>query len=100
MSKVKHISFEEFAANPAAILDSVRADHASVVVEYASGGNVHIKPYAPPSRRRAGNERVQNAAADAAARPRQPRAELAGNPQNISSVGAVYDLDPGSITPG
>jgi hypothetical protein len=99
MSRAKHIAFEEFAGNLAQHLSTVRAEKVSLVVEYASGERVLIKPY-PPARPHAGKA----AAPQAKGRRRQsvpdPARELENASENISSVGAVYDLDPGSITPG
>ena len=98
MSHAKHISFEEFAADAVSILESVRSEHLSVVVEYASGEKIHIKPYALRSRTRKPHD--QDATARTVGKSQRPLAEHTVNTQNISSVGAVYDLDPGSITPG
>jgi hypothetical protein len=99
MSKVKHVSFAEFAGNLAELLDTVRAEGASLVVEYASGENVLIKPYATP-RRASSNAQSKGARKSTAQSTRQPLPNQSTDPTNISSVGAVYDLDPGSITPG
>lgn len=91
MSRVKRVSFEELAASLAELLDRVRADHASVVVEFPDGENLLIKPYAPTS------PRTRKGAATVATN-RKPNRQP--DSTNVSSVGAVYDFDPNSITPG
>jgi hypothetical protein len=92
VSRVHHISFEELAANLAERLDQVRNAHASIVVEYANGEMVMIKPYAPSHR---GAGRGQRKNAGSAQSPGQTPDD-----ENKSSMGAVYDFDPDSITPG
>jgi hypothetical protein len=99
MSKVKHLSFEELAGNLTELFNKVRTEHTSIVVEYATGEKVLIKPYAP----------TQHSAKKARSRGAVPVADDSGiqplpnqplDTENASSVGAVYDLDPDSITPG
>ena len=90
MSTVKHLSFEELADNLAALLNQVRDEHTTLVVEYTGGEKLLIKPLLPTR---------QNACADSSDHPLQPPNQDPER-ENISSVGAVYDLDPDSITPG
>ena len=99
MSKVKYLSFEELAGNLAEPLNKVRTEQASIVVEYPSGEKVLIKPYSPAGQDNRGAQREESAPS-ADDRKAQPQAQPTIDPDNISSVGAVYDLDPGSITPG
>jgi hypothetical protein len=99
MSRVKHISFEQLAGNLAEILNNVRAERASIVVEYDNGDHVLIKPYSP-SHRGARAEQRKGVAPDEDDSPLQHPPDHALDSENISSMGAVYDLDPGSITPG
>jgi hypothetical protein len=99
MSKVKRVSIEELAGNLADILNEVRTEHRSVVVEYGSGETLLIKPYSP-SRHSAPKQHAEGETpARRKSAPRQPASREA-NTQNVSAVGAVYDLDPQSITPG
>ena len=94
MSKEKHISFEEFAGNLAELMEKVRAEKSTIVVEYANGEMVLIKPYArtrPTSRKGAAPE---------ADNSQQPAPKQPDNAENKSAMGAVFDIDPGSITPG
>ena len=94
MSKEKHISFEEFAGDLTELMNQVRAEKRTIVVEYANGEMVLIKPYSrtrPSSRKNAAPE------ADPS---KQPSPTQAGDAENKSAMGAVFDLDPGSITPG
>jgi len=91
MSTVNRISFEELAENLAGILGKVRDEHTTVVVEYASGEKLIIKPLLP-TRPGIDEEEID-------ATPQQPP-QRTSNTENISSVGAVFDLDPNSITPG
>ncbi len=44
MSTTQHISFEELAGNLTEVLNLVREAHKAVVVEYANGEQVLIKP--------------------------------------------------------
>ena len=44
MSTIQHISFEELADNLTTVLNLVREKHKAVVVEYANGEQVVIKP--------------------------------------------------------
>lgn len=44
MSTANHISFEEFTGNSADVLNKVREEHKPIVVEYATGEKVLIKP--------------------------------------------------------
>lgn len=99
MSKVKHISFEELAGNLAELLNQVRAEHTSIMVEYASGEKVLIKPYAP-ARRGTRKEQSKGAALVTDDSTLQPLPKRTLDTENVSSVGAMYDLDPNSITPG
>jgi hypothetical protein len=100
MSKVKHISFEELAGNLAEILNTVRAEHTSVVVEYASGEKLLIKPFSP-SHLKARKDQSEGAApvADESTLQQQPSNQVL-DPDNVSAVGAMYEIDPNSITPG
>jgi hypothetical protein len=50
MSTTNHISFEELAGNFADVLNKVRAEHKAVVVEYANGEKVVIKPLPVPKK--------------------------------------------------
>ena len=95
MSRAKHISFEELAGNLAELLDEVRAGHTSIVLEYASGGKVLIKPYSTTSR---GSRKGTASVTEDGKRPYRQKREI--DAKNVSSMGAVYDLDPDSITPG
>jgi hypothetical protein len=95
MSKVKHISSEELAANLADVLNKVRQEHTAVVVEYASGEKVLIKPYAPA--RRSAHKGAMPVADNSTLLPLPSQSP---DTENVSSVGAMYDLDPNSITPG
>ena len=99
MSKVKHISFEELAGNLAEILNKVRTEHTSVVVEYASGEKLLIKPFSP-SHPAARKDQSKGAAPVADASTPQHPLNRVLDPDNVSSVGAMYELDPNSITPG
>ena len=47
MSTIDHISFEELAGNLANILNKVRDEHTTIVVEYASGEKLVIKLLSP-----------------------------------------------------
>jgi hypothetical protein len=97
MSKVKHISVEELAGNLADILDNVRAEHTSVVVEYANGEKVLIKPFSPPNQ-----ELRKEAVEDAGTLPNTPnhKPDSEDKSSNMGSMEAVFEIDPDSITPG
>jgi hypothetical protein len=108
MRNVMHISFEEFAGNLTELLDKVRSDETSIVVEYGSGENVVIKRSA---RTQQGGHKKQGVHKKQGGRKKQSANEAQGNlnqqpppptldRENVSSVGAVYDIDPNSITPG
>lgn len=99
MSRLKHVAFEDVAGDLAALLESVRAEQTSIVVEYASGEQLLIKPRAAKPRR-SRKEQSQEAAPSADPRSRQQPAHQGVATDNISSVGAVYELDPDSVTPG
>jgi len=99
MSKVKHVSFEELAGNLAEMLTEVRTEHKSIVVEYASGEKLLIKPYSP-SRQGGRKKQLEGDGLVANNTTGQSNPNRAPDTPNISSVGAVYDLDPNSITPG
>jgi hypothetical protein len=93
------MSFEEFARSLAEHLTKVRTEKVSIVVEYASGESVLIKPY--PSTRQDAGKAAAPQTVDKSRQPLPDRArEVENTTENISSVGAVYDLDPDSITPG
>ncbi len=47
MSTTNHISFEELASNVTAVLNKVREERRTVVVEYANGEKLVIKPMLP-----------------------------------------------------
>lgn len=51
MSTTNYISFEELAGNLADVLNKVREEHTSVVVEYATGEKVVIQPLPAPKKR-------------------------------------------------
>ena len=96
MGKVMHLSYEEFAGNLTELLNKVRADETSIVVEYGSGENVVIKRASATRRgvrRKHGSHEPREKA-----NQQPPPATL--DRENVSSVGAVYDIDPNSITPG
>lgn len=95
MGKVKQISFEEFADHLAEIMDQVRTERTSVQVVFASGEKVLIKP-ASPAPQGAGKAQ-HKAAAPIDERPPQPPDQA---PEDASATGAMYELDPKSITPG
>jgi hypothetical protein len=95
MSKPVHISVEDLTRNLAELLNKVRTEQTSIVVEYANGENVLIKPYSPARRRTRKKQRTGSAPPS-----NQPPAKETSDKENVSAVGAVYDLDPGSITPG
>jgi hypothetical protein len=100
MSKVHYISFEELAGNFADILNKVRDDHTTVIVGYASGEKLLIKRFSP-SQPSAPKEQIKGAAPVANnSTLQQPPQDQGRDTDNISSVGAVYDIDPDSITPG
>lgn len=44
MSISTHISFDELTSNVTAVLNQVRKEHKAVIVEYASGEKLVIKP--------------------------------------------------------
>ena len=60
MSTTNHISFEELAGNFADVLNKVREEHKAVVVEYANGEKVMIKPL-PMSKKRSRPTRKKTA---------------------------------------
>jgi hypothetical protein len=91
MSTVYQISFEELAGNLAAILNKVRDEHTTVVVEYASGEKLLIKPLAPT--RQDGPEDPIDPAQQQPPKPVPDTGE-------VGSAGAVYELDPNGLTPG
>jgi hypothetical protein len=51
MSRVKHVSVEEFAEHLTEILHKVRTQQIAVVVEYATGEKLLLKPFSPLRRR-------------------------------------------------
>jgi len=61
MSTTQHISFEELAGNLTTILNLVREEHKAVVVEYATGEQVVIKPL-PPVKKLTRRSRKKNKA--------------------------------------
>jgi hypothetical protein len=91
MSTVQQISFEELAGNLAAILNKVLDEHTTVVVEYASGEKLLIKPLSPTR---------QDAHEDSTAPTRQQPLQQGLDPGEVGSAGAVYELDPNGLTPG
>ncbi len=108
MSSTQHISYEQFAEKFAEFLDTVRAEQTPIVVEYASGEKLLIKPYAPAEP--AEDPRAAAAPVTDERARQQPPQEQPPQDQglatdnistdNISSVGAMYDIDPNSVTPG
>lgn len=44
MNILTHISFDELTSNVAAVLNQVRKEHKAVVIEYATGEKLVIKP--------------------------------------------------------
>lgn len=99
MSDVTNISFEELAGNLADLLTKVREEHTTIVVEYASGENVLIKPFSP-SRQDAQKGVSEDVTPVADDRTREQPPNQLPDKENISSTGAVYELDPNSLTPG
>lgn len=108
MSTARHLSLEQFAANAADLLESVRAQGTPIVVDFASGESLLIT-LLPPSQaageRAAGERAAGGRAADKRTPQEQPSQqppaqELELDTGNISSVGAMYDIDPNSVTPG
>jgi len=91
MSTVKHISFEALAGNLTEFLDKVRTEHTTLVVEYASGEQLLIKPHSPPR---------QNAREDQSDHMLLPPSDQIPDPREVGSAGAVYELDPNGLTPG
>jgi hypothetical protein len=91
MSNVRHIAFEELAGNLTELLDYVRANHITLVVEYDSGEKLLIKPLLPTR---------PHAHADASDHTLPQPPNQGSGRENLSSMGAVHDLDPDSITPG
>jgi hypothetical protein len=91
MSTVYQISFEELAGNFAAILNKVRDEHTTIVVEYASGEKLLIKPLAPPR---------QDAHEDPTDPTQQQPPRQVLDTGEVGSAGAVYELDPNGLTPG
>jgi hypothetical protein len=51
MRTANHISFEELADNFTTVLNKVREEHKPIVVEYANGEKVIIKPLAASKKR-------------------------------------------------
>ncbi|RIK49512.1 MAG: hypothetical protein DCC57_12695 [Chloroflexi bacterium] len=103
MSTARHLSLEQFAANAADLLESVRAQGTPIVVDFASGESLLIT-LLPPSQA-AGERAAGGRAADKRTPQEQPSQqppaqELELDTGNISSVGAMYDIDPNSVTPG
>ena len=90
MPNVRHLSFEELADNLTELLDYVRTEHITLVVEYANGEKLMIKPLSPPR---------QHAREDSAD-DRSQRQNQDTQRENSNSMGALYDIDPDSITPG
>jgi hypothetical protein len=97
MGRVKQISFEEFAAHLAEIMNQVRTEHTSVQVVFAGGEKVMIKPASPAPR---GPRKAQHKAAAPLADERPPQPPPHQAPEDASATGAMYELDPKSITPG
>ena len=91
MSTVNHISFEELAGNLADILNKVRDEHTPIVVEYANGENVIIKPLSPT--------RPDTDVAQIDSTQQQPPKQVSDTSE-VGSTGAVYELDPNGVTPG
>ena len=91
MSTVNHISFEELAGNLADILNKVRDEHATIVVEYASGEKLVIKPHSP-TRLDAPEDQIDHT-------QQQPPKGVPDTGE-VGSAGAAYALDPNSLTPG
>ena len=67
MSTTNHISFEELAGNFADVLNKVREEHKAVVVEYANGEKVMIKPLPVSKKNSRKKIRVNYAAIEASA---------------------------------
>jgi hypothetical protein len=91
MSTVDHISFEKLAGNLAAILNKVRDEHTTIVVEYASGEKLIIKPLAPT--------RLDTPEDQRDITLQQPQKRVADTGE-VGSAGAIYELDPNGLTPG
>src|SRR5215212_4191854 len=67
MRTTNHILYEEFAGNLADVLNQVREEHKAVVVEYANGEKVMIKPLSAPKKHPRPKIRVNYAALEASA---------------------------------
>ena len=91
MSTVNHISFEELAGNLAEILNKVRDEHTPIVVEYASGEKLIIKPLSPT--------RLDTHKDQSDITLQQPQ-KWVSDTGEVGSAGAAYELDRNSLTPG
>jgi hypothetical protein len=91
MGTVSYISFEELAGDLAAILNKVRDEQTTIVVEYASGEKLLIKPLAP-ARQDIPEDSTEHTL------PQPPQQGL--DTGEVGSAGAVHDLDPKGLTPG
>jgi hypothetical protein len=67
MRTTTHISFEELADNLAHILNTVRDEHTTIVVEYASGEKLVIQPL-PPTKKNTRRSRKKTKAEQGAVR--------------------------------
>lgn len=67
MKVTNHISFEELAGNITAVFNQVREERKTVVVEYANGEQVVIKPLRAPKKKGRKKIKVNLAAIDASA---------------------------------
>ena len=67
MRTTHHISFEELANNVSDVFNQVRVEHKAVVVEYANGEKVVIKPWPALKQKQRQKRRVNYAAIEASA---------------------------------
>jgi len=67
MSTTNHISFEELTNNVTDVFNRVREEHKAVVVEYANGEKVVIKPLTAVKKNSRKRTRVNYAAIEASA---------------------------------
>jgi hypothetical protein len=118
MRTTQHLSLEELTGNLVEVLNQVRKEHTTVVVEYASGEKLIIQSL-PPTKKKPRRSRKPTKPDQEAGKghPSLPSARLGAREDQIdhtlehppkrelnagvaSLTGAVFDLDPHSVSPG
>ena len=115
MKTTNHVSVEELTGNLADLLNQVRLEQTSLVVEYATGEQLIIQPHRSTAKKLSRSAKTPKAATPGrsplpstrlGAREDQMNSTQSPPPSSLietgeaNAPGAAYELDPKSVTPG